>query len=157
MTPETAIFEFLSALVAETGAPDPLAEIDLHDTEYQQFQRGVDRGVRISEATGFTGPKPDGAVGEWDVQFFLTCYARVTGKDKTERLAAREAAAELGHAVLGRIYADPSLGGRVCSAQPGRFIRDFDTLDNADYYATFEIPLVVNPTGRRLPAPFSVE
>jgi hypothetical protein len=143
---ETLLFEFLAE--AKAAAPDGtlLAGAELHDTVYQVIKTNY--GLRVGDAeSDFVDGCEDGLVQEMDAAIVLVVYARIEGKDKrVNRAAARDKAFTLAKTVCRLIEDDSSLGGRVCDTQVLRIPRGFDS-EEADTYALFHIPLIINPTG----------
>jgi hypothetical protein len=141
---EHQLFLFLQAAIAGAPNGDPLHGVELHDTEHQTITR--DRGIRIGDGRSQLAPKADGTLGEFDAQVELTCFVRVVGTDKTERLATRDGAIDLAAKVAGLFFADQTLGGRVCDLQLGVIRREFASI-NGQPFALVRIPLTINPAG----------
>ncbi len=141
---EHRLFLFLQTAIADAANDDPLHGAELHDTEQQVITR--DRGFRIGEGRSQLAPRADGTLAEFDAQIEVTCFVRVAGTDKTERLAARDGAVELAAALAGLFFADQTLGGRVCDLQLGTIRREFASI-NGQPFALARVPLIINPTG----------
>lgn len=141
---EHQLFLFLQSAIAVAQSGEPLHGIELHDTEHQVITR--DRGIRISDGRSQLAPKADGTLGEIDAEVELTCFVRVAGADKTERLAARDGAIDLAAAVAALFFADQTLGGRVCDLQLGAIRREFASI-NGQPFALARVPLTINPVG----------
>jgi hypothetical protein len=141
---EHQLYFFLQAAIGAALTDDPLHGIELHDTEHQVITR--DRGLRIGDGRSQLAPRADGTLGEFDAQVELTCFVRVAGSDKTERLSARDGVIELAAAVAARFFADQTLGGRVCDLQIGAIRREFASI-NGQPFALARVPLTINPTG----------
>jgi hypothetical protein len=142
---EILLFDFLKEKFDLAVPDEPLFQIELHDTMHQTITKL--RGVRISEANGLLAPGPGGGVGEWDVELIVTCYAKVEGKDKTERQAALQASFDIHRAVAGLLFDDSSLGGRVCDVLLRKWGRGYDVFEG-NPYAVVNQPLIMNPSGR---------
>jgi hypothetical protein len=143
---EILLFDFLAEKFDASASGSVLYELELHDTVHQSITKK--QGVRISEANGDLAPGPGGGVKECDVDLILICFAAVEGKDKKQRQEALAAAFDIQMAVAGLLFADPSLGGRVCDLLPRKFGRGFDVLDGKPY-AVVNLPLLINPSGAR--------
>jgi hypothetical protein len=141
---EHNLYLFLQGAIAAAGITDPLQQAELHDTVHQVIKQ--DRGLRIGDCISELAPRADGSLGEFDAQLELTCFARVAGSDKTERLAARDAVIELAAAVIGLLLADPTLGGRVCDTLAGTVRREFTSI-NGQPFALARLPITINPSG----------
>jgi hypothetical protein len=83
---EILLFDFLTDRITAAAADSVLAELELHDTIWQKITKP--RGVRISEAVGDLAPGPGGDMREFDVTVIITCFSRITGKEKKERQPA---------------------------------------------------------------------
>lgn len=141
---EHKLFTFLQGAIAAAGAEDPLHQMELHDTVHQVITR--DRGLRIGDGRSQLAPKPDGTLGEFDAEVELTCFVRVAGTDKTERLAARDGVVDLAAAVATLFYDDATLGGRVCDLLSGTIEREFVSI-NGQPFAVARMSLVIDPSG----------
>ena len=144
---EHKLFLFLQEALDDAPAEDPLYEAELHDSLHQVIKR--DRGLRIGECRSLLAPRPDNALDEFDARLTVTCFARVAGADKSERLAARDAVIGLASKVIRLVLDDPTLGGRVCDLLAGQVDREYASI-NGQPFALAKLPLVINPSGRRL-------
>lgn len=143
---EILLFEFLTEAFAASAPDSVLYPLELHDTVYRSITKPA--GVRISEAVGDLAPGPGGGLGEHDVDLILACFSRVAGKDKKERQDALQQVFDITIAVTGLLFADPSLGGRVCDVLIRRGSRGYDVFDEG-VFAVANVPLLINPSGAR--------
>lgn len=141
---EHQIYLFLQSALAAAQSGEPLHGAELHDTEHQVITR--ERGIRIGDGRSQLAPKADGTLGEFDAEVELTCFVRVAGADKTERLAARDGTIDVAAAVVALFFADQTLGGRVCDVQMGPIRREFASI-NGQPFALARVLLIINPTG----------
>ena len=156
MTGEKALLDYLLAYQSQPGCPARLAAAQLHDTIFAKFSKDKTTGVRIGDADAWPAVGIGGTVKEYDCHFLVTCYAKVEGKEFTERAAAREIAAQLAHDVVIAIGQDRSLASTVCDKTDVRKLqRGFDIADNAIPYAVCQLAIVIDSTGRALPSPFN--
>jgi hypothetical protein len=139
---EILIFEYLEERFNAAAQDDVLYGLELHDTIYQTITK--DNGVRVSDASGGISPAAGGVIKEFDVTVVLVCFARVAGVEKTERQEAVQTVFDIQMAVAGLLYADSSLGGRVCDLKVLEGSRGYDTFHD-DAYAVANIPVIVNP------------
>ena len=141
---EVLLFEFLSdAIESCTERESLLYELELHDTIYQTIKTNF--GWRISDAVSGLHPGPGGGLRELDAEISLVCFAKVEGKDKKQRMEARQKAWELQLAATELFWADTTLGDRVCDITIRRTPRGYDVYDGNPYAVTI-MPLVINPT-----------
>lgn len=141
---EILLFDFLSGAIAAAVPGDLLFELELHDTVHQKIQ--TLKGVRISDAVGTLAPEPGGGLKEYDVIIDLACFAKVEGKEKTQRQPAVVAVYELQREICQLLYDYPELGDRVCDTYVGKGMRGYDVFDG-NPYAVANISLVINPSG----------
>ena len=139
---EILLFDFLTEQIDLAVPDDVLFEIELHDTIHQTITK--ERGIRISEAVGDLLPASDGEFKEFDAQLIITCYSRVVSKDKTERQTALIDAFSIQKAVSEKIWADSTLGDRVCDLLLRQYGRGYDVFAG-EPYAVVNIPVVINP------------
>jgi hypothetical protein len=144
---EILLYEFLRESFNALPQDHPLFEVELHDTVFQTIK--TERGVRISEAVGDLSPGPEMVVKEYDVLVILTCYSRVTGKEKTDRQPALIDVFAIQKAVYSLLIDDSTLGGRVCDSMLLKGGRGYDVLEG-EPYAVSNTPIVINPSGETL-------
>ena len=129
MSVERDVFQFLEEAIALAGASAgtvALVGLEVNETVYQLIK--TDRGVRVGDGESQLAPVPGGErVDEFDCFLSVICFARVTGADKTDRVAAREDAIDIGRAVSLVFLADPSMNGRVRDSRVLRARRGFDS------------------------------
>lgn len=142
---EILLFEFLAEKIGSALPESVLFGLEVHDTVHQAITKL--RGVRVSEANGAIAPGPGGVAGEWDVDLYLVCFAKVEGKDKKLRQDALAAAFDIQMAVAGLLFADQTLGGRVCDLVVRKWGRGYDVFEG-NPYAVVNMPLLINPSGR---------
>ena len=156
MTGEKALYDYLKQQQQQPGCPPKLLAADIHDSVYAKFAKDKPTGVRIGDGSCWPAVGVGGAVKEYDLHFVVVCYAKVQGKEFTERAAAREEAALLAHDVVAVITQDRSLNTVVCDKTDVRKLqRGFDTADNGTPYGICELAIVIDGTGRVLPSPFN--
>lgn len=141
---EHNLFLFLQSAIVGSPDGDPLHDAELHDTEHQVITH--DRGIRIGDGRSQLAPNADGSLAEFDAEVELTCFVRVAGTDKTERLTARDGVIDLAAAVARLFYNDQTLGGRVCDLQIGPIRREFASI-NGQPFALARMPITINPSG----------
>jgi hypothetical protein len=147
MSIENDTFEFIEEAVVASAVGDRLNGIELHETVYQTIKK--DTGVRVGDCESSLAPTPGAEeVEEFDGLLNLVCFARVTGEDKTRRMAARDNALELAKAVSKLFLDDPSMGGRVRDSRVLRVLRGYDST-GAQPYAVCNLEIVVNETGQQ--------
>ncbi|QQS33495.1 MAG: hypothetical protein IPM50_02620 [Acidobacteriota bacterium] len=144
---EVALFDFLSDAVEAAIDDDiePLASLDIHDTVYRSMDKAKPDGVRISDCISTFSPTNGTDLKEWDAEVQLVCYSRVKTANLKERQDALKRVFDIQSAVIDLIFADCSLGGRVCDVRVEPSPRSYDTIDG-NAYAVALIPLVVNPS-----------
>jgi hypothetical protein len=140
---EILLFDFLTDAIAAAAADSVLAELELHDTVWQQITRP--RGVRISDAVGDLAPGPGGDIEEFDVMVIVTCFSRIGGKsEKKERQPALIDVFGIQKAIAQVLRNDSSLGGRVCDSLLQKGGRGYDKY-NEGTFAVTNTPLIINP------------
>ncbi len=143
---EILLFEFLQAACDASAAGGVLYELELHDTIYQSITRP--RGIRISDAISTAAPDTGGGMKEYDAEIHIVCFAKIEGTDKKQRQAALQQVFDIETAVVGLLYGDQQLGGRVCDVVIQKTPRSYDVFDG-NPYAIALIPIVINPSGHQ--------
>jgi hypothetical protein len=139
---EILLFDFLTDRIAAAAADSVLAGLELHDTIWQKITKP--RGVRISDAVGDLAPGPGGDMREFDVTVIITCFSRITGKEKKERQPALIDVFGIQKAIAQELRNDSSLGGRVCDSLMTKGGRGYDKYDEG-VFAVTNTPLIINP------------
>lgn len=143
---EILLFDFLTEEFAASAVGSLLYDLELHDTVYQKITKPC--GLRISEATGDLSPGPGGGLKEVDVDLVLICYARIEGKDKTERQEALQKAFEIQQEIVMLLVNNQTLNNRVCDVLVRKGSRGYDSLDG-EPFAVANQPILINPSGAR--------
>lgn len=139
MSPERALYEYLTDTVAAAAATDALAGAAVHSTRYTEIAGPV---LRIGEPRLDVGPR----AGEWkefNVELLLDVVCRVDNQDFN---AAREAVRKMSLEVARAIQTDGSLGGRVCDCRIVKATRGWARIKTAPF-AVQVFRLVIDPFG----------
>ena len=81
---------------------------------------------------------------EWDVTLILTCYSRIEGTNKKARQPALIDVFGIQKAIAAVLFANGSLGGRVCDSLLQKGGRGYDAYDEGTFAVT-NTPLIINP------------
>lgn len=145
MSPETAIYEYLKTAAATAALGSALAGVEVLPTVYHRADGNV--VVRIGNCESSLAPRTDSLV-ELDAVVPIEIIAPVKDQsDAAEYVAARERSRAVQLAVANLIFADGSLGGRVCDSILLDGVRAWGSVQ-ATKNAVALLPLVVNPTGK---------
>lgn len=145
---EILVFEFLQEAVDAASSGQVLYGLDVHDTIWQAFKKDRPRVLRVSDAVGDIVPIGLGEVKEFDVALQIVCCVKVEGNNQKERGPALQAVFEIEKEVHALIYADQTLGDRVCDVVIEKSVRGYDSIDG-NPYAVANISLVINPSGEQ--------
>jgi hypothetical protein len=85
-----------------------------------------------------------GDIEEFDVTVIITCFSRITGKEKKERQPALIDVFAIQKAIAQELRNDSSLGGRVCDSLMRKGGRGYDKYDEG-VFAVTNTPLIINP------------
>lgn len=140
MTPETALYDFLTIRVLATAEQ---SDLDVQATAYQNLERV--KTVRIGNAETQFAPGGGNVVKEFDCDITLQVLVRVEDTDRPESFnLARESATGAASWLIDQIHADDHLGGRACGVNVYRSLRGWAKIAAAPY-AVILIPIRVNP------------
>lgn len=143
---EDLAFDFLTEKIAAAAAGDTLFEQALHDTVFKNIDKETISGIRIGDAESSFAPNYLNEMQEFDAVLILVCFARIEGKDKTERRAARRKAFQITKAVAKVFKDDPHMNQRVCDSRVLTVIRGWE-LFNGHPYAVVNMPIIFNESG----------
>jgi hypothetical protein len=133
---ENILYEFLKEHEADFGS-----DFQVSPSPYDK--RSTNNGIEVGDADSNLLPRSIDEQTEFDGLLAVEIFARVQGKDKTDRLPARQKVYDI-KAVLLKLFLDhQDLGGRVCSIAAMKQVRFFDDT-KADKYAIERIPIVIN-------------
>jgi hypothetical protein len=134
---ENLLYDFLTSHLSAFGD-----DFELHPTPYDK--RTKNNGLEIGDADSSMLPSSsEQGVNEFDILLSIEIYGRVQGKNKTDRLPARQKVYELKRVLLQLFLDFPSLNGQCFEVQALRQMRFFDDTA-ADKYAIERVPVVIN-------------
>lgn len=139
---EILLFDFLSEKVAAAVSTSVLYDLEVHDTIHQTITKP--RGLRISEVVGDLSPDPGNVIQEYDVEIVIVCFAKIDGSDKKDRQPALTAVFQIQKEIYRILFAESTLGNRVCESLPRKGSRGYDSWDSQPW-AVANIPIVINP------------
>lgn len=145
-SPSTVVYDFAVELVdaaLPAAALEDDGNIEVLDSQFQAITK--DRGIVVSNSEWDFAPAGE-IVKFYDSLVIVGFYLRIAGIDTTERKAARDAVFEMAREFSAAIYADQTLGGRVCDCQILRSVNG-DNSTTSDSYSIINLPLILNPTG----------
>lgn len=143
---EELIFEFLEPVIAaaQSDSNNPLYGVELHDTEYRPITDEHHDYVQIGSCDSELAPNPGATeMLEFDANVILICLAKVLGKERSDRHAARKRVVAITKAVAQLFCEDPTMGDRVNLCRVMRCPRDWASV-NSNPYAVANVPLLVN-------------
>jgi hypothetical protein len=141
---ENLVYEFLAEneSVFQPVAPAMTPTFEIHPSAYEK--RKTDTGIIVGDADSSMLPNgQDDDVTEFDAILTLEIYARVTGKDKTQRLAPRQQIFDIKKKLLQLFDDYPNLNNRGCKVKVLRQARFFDDT-SAEKWAIERVPIVLN-------------
>lgn len=145
---EILVYEFLQENVDAAADGSALSGIDVHDTVWQAFKKDMPKVLRVSDAVGRMVPIGEGQIKEFDVAVEIACAVKIEGVDKKARQQPLCDVFNIQKAVVGLLFADQTLGNRVCDILINEMPRSYDSIDG-NPYAVANIGLIVNPWGRQ--------
>lgn len=145
--PSKILTDFFTPIVAAAAAitNNIFHDAEVLNTKWQNISK--DKGIVISNAEWDFAPQTE-ELGIYDALLIIGFYWRVKSDDTTEREDEQEKCFELATAAANAIFADPTLGGRVCDCLLLRAVDGMDS-STSDSYAIINLPIILNPTGSR--------
>lgn len=118
-------------------------DFEIHPSAYEKWN--AQTNLIVGDADTSMLPNGNGdSMTEFDALLTLEIVSRVVGKDKTNRLPARQKVYDVKKILLQLFEEYPTLNGRGCRVKVLRQVRFFDDT-RADKWATERVPIVLNP------------
>lgn len=145
-SPSTIVYEFAKEMVDAAAADTILKDADVLDSANQEIS--ADKGIVVSNSEFDLAPKQENEIGIYDGLVIIGFYYRIPGADLSERKEARDKCFQMAVSLSEKIYADMSLGNRVCDCLPLSATDGMKSV-SSDSFAIINLPIILNPTGER--------
>lgn len=149
-SPSSIVSDFLTQIVAEAADDSPLKNAAVLDSAHQEIPMNAEvvKGFVVSNSEWDFAPEVD-ETGVCDSLIIIGSYYRISGLDTTNRAESRDKNFQMMKAAADKIFADQTLGGKVCDSLILR-ATDGDKSTNSDTFAIINLPIILNPTGARI-------
>ena len=143
-SPSTVFVEWLEEIIPAEQVGSALKDAEILDSKNQPIE--TDFGIVVSNSEWDFAPEQGGETAIFDALLILGFYVRVHSDDTTERRDPRDQAFQMAQKISTKMYADVSLGGRICDLILLKAVDGMKSEDS-EHYAIINLPIILNPTG----------